>query len=276
MHDVEIEFRYLANNLAPDAIAMLTDRRDPDESSHYANFTIDEGVRLRGNKSPLRVRLYDASPSDVVRVLGELPINRLKVLRTLAAETRRELEFTLKVPTIEGSGRGELESLDAIADHLHLGTDLNSVERFDEALQKSRLAICASVYTERSQWNLGKLTKHSSLIVTRDSSRCHHQLDGTTREVIEVEALVSMEGNPDQFQVTTATTEAEEALKQWIKVKLGMLPESVIGTAGACIIAHDPLLAKEMLARKAIKSATLKQMVRDQELTESERQLIIS
>ncbi len=276
MHDIEIEFRYLANRLQPDAITILTDGIKPDEESHYANFTIDEGVRLRGKKSPLRVRLYDATRDDVTRVLGEISANRLQVLRKSATDTRRELEFTLKVPTVDGSGRSELESLAAIANHLNLGEDLSSADKFDDALREARLAICASVYTERFQWNLGELTKHSSLIVTRDSSRCHHQLSGNAREIIEVEALVSMVGNPDKSQVTAATAEAEEALNRWIIAKLGFLPQSVIGTAGACMIAHDPEFAKEMLARKAIKQATLIQMVRDQELTEGQRQLIIS
>jgi hypothetical protein len=276
MHDIEIEFRYLANTLAPDTIANLTDSREPDEKSNYANFTIDKGVKLRSKKSPLRVRLYDATSADVVHVLNENSSGRLALLRQLAASTRRELEFTLKVPTVKGKGRGELQHFVAIAKQLNLGKNLYSVEKFDEALCSARLSICGAVYTERSQWNLGKLTNHSSLVVTRDASRCHHQLNGKAREIIEVEALVSLDGEPSKSQITEATSEADAALKQWIKSKLGFLPESVIGTAGACIIAHDTELAREMVAQEAIKFATLVQMVRNQELSEAMRRAIIS
>jgi uncharacterized protein YjbK len=275
MHDIEIEFRYLANTLAPNTIATLTDSCEPDEKSHYANFTIDRGVKLRSKKSPLRVRLYEAASADIFTVLNEKPADRLAFLRKLAARTRRELECTLKVPTVKGKGRGELEHFIDIANQLNLGINLHSVEEFDDALRDARLRICGAVYTERCQWNLGKLTNYSSLIVTRDASRCHHQLNGQAREIIEVEALVSLEGEPSKTQITTATREAEAALKKWITMKLGFLPESVIGTAGACIIAHDAKLAREMFAQKAIKLATLLQMVNNHELSEENRQVII-
>lgn len=276
MHDIEIEFRYLANTLAPNTIAALTDSCEPDEKSHYANFTIDRGVKLRSKKSPLRIRLYEATAADVFAVLTEEPADRLAFLRKLAASTRRELECTLKVPTLKGKGRGELEHFIDIANQLNLGVNLHSVKEFDDALRDQRLRICGAVYTERSQWNLGKLTNHSSLIVTRDASRCHHQLNGLAREIIEVEALVSLEGEPSKAQVTTATRQAEAALKEWITMKLGFLPESVIGTAGACIIAHDAKLAKEMFDHGAVKLATLLQMVTNHELSEEKRQVIIS
>lgn len=276
MHNVEIEFRYLASRLPENALKLFTGDKVADERINYANFTIDDEVRMRAQKSPLRVRLYQATPSDIGQILGVEPLNRLDLLRVLAKNTRRELEFTLKVPTEQGSGRGELESLRAIGNHLNLGPDQDSPKKLAAALRASRLAICASVYTERSQWNLGRLTEHSSLIITRDSSRCHHQLDGQAREIIEVEALVSMKGNPKQSKVVAATEEAERALKQWVKTKLGFVPDSVIGTATACIIAHNVSWAREMLNKKAVKPAVLQQMVDCSELSDVQRLVILA
>lgn len=277
MHNVEIELRFLADQLEPNVIALLTDGKAPHAEVHYANFTLDDEVKLRAQKSPLRVRLYQAVPADVVRILAEaIPLNRLHILRAIAQETERELEFTLKVPTEKGHGRGELESLAAISTHLGIGEFTDSIEKFDEALRGDRLAICASVYTQRFQWDLGPLTDHSSLIVTRDSSWCHHQLDSRPREIIEVEALVSMKGNHQQTQLAAAAEEAETALRNWVKSKLGFIPPSVIGTAGACIIAHNLNWAKEMFAKGAVKRSTLDQMVKNGELADSQRQLILA
>lgn len=277
MHNVEIELRFLADKLGPKVIETLTGGKEPNEQVNYANFTLDDGVRLRAKKSPLRVRLYQAETNDVRQILAEsVPLNRLGILRVLAKNTSRELEFTLKVPTDKGTGRGELESLRAIGRHLGIGNATDSVKRFDEALRGAGLAICASVYTQRFQWDLGQLTDHSSLIVTRDSSRCHHQLEAKPREIIEVEALVSMKGNPGKAKVAAASEEAEEALHGWVKSKLGFVPVSVIGTAGACIIAHNLDWAKEMFAKGAIKRSTLDQMVEDGELVDMQRQLILA
>lgn len=176
------------------------------------------------------------------------------------------------------TGRKELETISAIADHLKLGKAIRSEEQFTAALKREGLGVCLAVLTERKEWNLGSLTDHAQLIVTRDTSRCHHQLaDGLPgRDIIEVEACVNVANKTSKKRLDAITKEAELALHNWIRSKLGMLPKTVVGSATVCIVAHTPKLGRVMVQKKAIKPSDLTKMLRDGELTDAAYQALIA
>ncbi len=270
MKQVEIEDRYLVANLPENALASLVGDEIPTKELVYANFSIDKAipkvtVKFRSQNMPLRSRLIGATELDVQAVMSGTIMGRLKLLNTLRGS--RATEYTLKVPAT--TGRKELETIKDIAEHLKLGKAIRTEAAFSTALKKEGLGICLAVLTDRKEWNLGSLTEHAELIVTRDTSRCHHQLaDGVSgRDIIEVEACVLVANKTSAKRLAAITKEAELALHTWIRSKLGELPKTVVGSATVCIIAHTPKLGREMVQKKAIKPNDLTKMLRNGELT---------
>lgn len=279
MKQVEIEERYRVSSLPLHALARLVGDCEPTKELIYANFSIDQAspavtVQLRAQNTPLRSRLIGASESDVQQVMTGKIMNRLKLLNTLRG--KRPTEYTLKVPAT--TGRVELETIKDIADHLKLGKAVRSEAAFGRVLKKQGLGICLAILTERKEWNLGDLTDHAQLIVTRDTSRCHHQVASGApgREIIEVEACVHVANKTSAKRLMAITKEAELALHAWVRSKLGELPKTVVGSATVCIVAHTPKLGREMVQKRAIKPSDLAKMLRDGELTNHVYQALLA
>lgn len=266
MRQVEIEERYLCSMLSEAQLKGLVPVDEPDHSKVYCNFTIDHGVTLRAKKQPLRVRLYGATPAEVLQVMNAVAEQRLAVLKTLS--DGRQLEFTLKGPTAT-AGKEEIEDIAAIAKYLDIGSKVKNFNTFASRLAAHRMTICGAILTERKQWDLENLNSFTTLSVTQDRSRCHHQLANNEagRLVVEVEACVKMSDKTDNRLLDSVASGSETQLHDFIKSRLGVLPPSVMGSVNVCLLKHEPGLGKLLVAAKAIKPSQLARMVATQELT---------
>lgn len=269
MKVIEMEERYLGADIGD--ISQLTANRAPDLMDTYCNFTFDyflgesELCDIRSQRMTLRARLLSATESDVATILAEAPSHRFEKL--LSINKGRTIEYTLKTPAAFGS-KQEIVSINEIAAFFGRSKNIHTAQELVVLFREQNLCIFGAMLTERTAWACENIDDSTELTVTRDRSRCQHQITSqeTGRDIVEIEALVHVDAEDNEAQMLE---QVEKKLADWTEKKLGTLPTNVIGSTMVCIANHTPHIARTLFQKGSFSKKRLAEMVRMHELSEA-------